>query len=500
MKLPSRRFYEFSSFRVDVAERTLLRDGEPVPLTPKVFDILLVLLENAGRTVEKDRLMDEVWTDTIVEEGNLNRNISTLRKVLGDDAQSQRFIKTIPKCGYRFTSEIREIIEDEAQVVIEDRTRFRLRYTDEEGKSGFPGKLAKASGLVFLLLLGAFAGVVAWFWLTAGAAESRTSAVVNQEDKNEALRLYRQGREHWRTRDGKDLHEAIVLFEAAIARDPGFARAHAALGDAYAFDLRLWRKAEKSARKALALDPEMGEAHATIGLVKMMWEWDFEEAEREFKQAIRLTPDYAPAHQWYAINLHAIGYAGHAAHTEMQKAIELDPESVSINADLCQTLYFLWRFEEAEQQCRRTLKLDPESDGAYQYLFEIYSTVGRHEDAVQTYIKMKELALSPLPPEVMTRVRAAFERGGHVAFRRELISFMSESWPQNYRIARQYAWMGEQDEAFVHLEKALNEREFDMFLFIADPAFLRYKGDPRYDELVEKMRNSSVPSQTPKQE
>ena len=77
-------FYEFGRFRLSTADRVLLRQGDLVPLTPKVFDILLALVENGGRLVEKEDLMKRVWPDTFVEEGNLTQNISLLRKALGD--------------------------------------------------------------------------------------------------------------------------------------------------------------------------------------------------------------------------------------------------------------------------------------------------------------------------------------------------------------------------------------------------------------------------------
>ena len=107
-----KRFFEFDRFRVDVAERELRRDGMRVPLTPKVFDMLLVLLEHRGRTVEKDQLIREVWGTVYVEDGSLNRSVSTLRKALGDDPSEQRFIKTVPKRGYRFTDKVTEAVEN----------------------------------------------------------------------------------------------------------------------------------------------------------------------------------------------------------------------------------------------------------------------------------------------------------------------------------------------------------------------------------------------------
>ena len=101
--------YEFGPFRLDPAEHTLLREGQPIPLRPKVFDILLVLIENHGHLVEKDSLMSSVWTEQFVEEGNINKNISMLRRALGEGENGQQFIETVPKRGYRFIAEVRKV-------------------------------------------------------------------------------------------------------------------------------------------------------------------------------------------------------------------------------------------------------------------------------------------------------------------------------------------------------------------------------------------------------
>src|SRR6476620_2291191 len=102
------RSYEFGRFRLNVAERVLLREGELVPLTPKVFDILLTLVENSGQVVSKDDLMKRVWPNTFVEEGNLTQNISLLRKALGETPGGVQFIETVPRRGYRFVAETSE--------------------------------------------------------------------------------------------------------------------------------------------------------------------------------------------------------------------------------------------------------------------------------------------------------------------------------------------------------------------------------------------------------
>lgn len=108
MGQPDSHSYEFGRFRLKTAERILLREGELVPLTPKVFDILITLVENSGQVVAKDDLMKRVWPSTYVEEGNLTQNISLLRKALGETPGGVQFIETVPRRGYRFVADINQ--------------------------------------------------------------------------------------------------------------------------------------------------------------------------------------------------------------------------------------------------------------------------------------------------------------------------------------------------------------------------------------------------------
>lgn len=98
--------YSFDEFEIDAGNRTCARAGEVVPLTGKVFDVLLTFVENPGRLLGKDELMGHVWPDEFVEEGNLARNVSTLRKALGDTGREHRFIATVQGRGYRFIADV----------------------------------------------------------------------------------------------------------------------------------------------------------------------------------------------------------------------------------------------------------------------------------------------------------------------------------------------------------------------------------------------------------
>lgn len=126
----SQRFYEFDDFLLDARQRLLYLDGEPLDLTPKVFDLLLELVRNSGRVLEKRELMERIWPDSFVEEANLTQHISTLRKKLGRGEDKQRYIMTVPGRGYRFLAPVREW-DDDALVTVHERVRTRVVIEEE---------------------------------------------------------------------------------------------------------------------------------------------------------------------------------------------------------------------------------------------------------------------------------------------------------------------------------------------------------------------------------
>src|ERR1044072_6632119 len=107
MSSQEKQLYEFGPFRLDPVRRRLLRDGEPVQLTPKAFETLLALVQQSGKTVEKDDLMRRSWPGVVVEDNNRNQTITARRKCLDDSRQECRYIATIPGLGYRFVAEVK---------------------------------------------------------------------------------------------------------------------------------------------------------------------------------------------------------------------------------------------------------------------------------------------------------------------------------------------------------------------------------------------------------
>jgi DNA-binding winged helix-turn-helix (wHTH) protein/pimeloyl-ACP methyl ester carboxylesterase len=127
--IADRRAYRFGPFHLDVRERRLSRDGEVIPLRLKVFDTLRVLVENSGRLVTKQELLDTVWPETTVEENNLNHNVSVLRKALGEKATGQQYIETVPRVGYRFAAPVEAAVaQTAASAASIAKARQDIRY------------------------------------------------------------------------------------------------------------------------------------------------------------------------------------------------------------------------------------------------------------------------------------------------------------------------------------------------------------------------------------
>jgi DNA-binding winged helix-turn-helix (wHTH) protein/Tol biopolymer transport system component len=161
--------YEFGSFQLDSRERLLLRDGKVIPLTPKVFDTLLLLVQNSGHLVLKDDLMTAVWPDSFVEEANLSQNVSVLRKALGDTTQNPRYIVTVPGQGYRFAAEVRKVSaggHKAADFLIIPGTGSRVAQEEKEKRvesEQVPRSIA--AGILLILVVIAVVIAAAWWFL-----------------------------------------------------------------------------------------------------------------------------------------------------------------------------------------------------------------------------------------------------------------------------------------------------------------------------------------------
>jgi Tol biopolymer transport system component/DNA-binding winged helix-turn-helix (wHTH) protein len=160
--LKEKHLYTFGDFSLNAEDHALKRGDESVPVTPKMFDLLLVFVQHPGRVLGKDFLLQSVWPDSFVEEGNVTFNIRQLRKALGDDTQSPSYIETVPRRGYRFIAPVQELtLSDESEHPLENAETA-------ESRSGFRRYLAPASAVGAVLLIAGLIGS----WFVLGAAEA----------------------------------------------------------------------------------------------------------------------------------------------------------------------------------------------------------------------------------------------------------------------------------------------------------------------------------------
>lgn len=173
MSLAVNHLYEFGSFRLDTDERVLRRldDGAIVPLTPKVFSTLLLLVENQGRIVSKEEMMSALWADTFVEESNLTFNIRKLRQALGDDAHECRYVETVSRRGYRFKAEVKKVLTDkslDAKDGVTAAPTIEANGLDHSQRSRTERRNRLIAATLFTVALLFSAGAAAWKY-TSGA-------------------------------------------------------------------------------------------------------------------------------------------------------------------------------------------------------------------------------------------------------------------------------------------------------------------------------------------
>ena len=167
MSRQAKHLLEFGPFRIDLEERVLMRDHEAIPLSPKAFETLLVLVQHSERVVLKDDLMKILWPDTFVEESNLSQHISQLRKALGDKAHVPEYIVTVPGRGYRFAQKVVEFPDANGELVVQSHSIERV--TVEETESGHAiASFARLRQRPWNWILGISAGVVLTLIVVAG--------------------------------------------------------------------------------------------------------------------------------------------------------------------------------------------------------------------------------------------------------------------------------------------------------------------------------------------
>ena len=458
--------YQFGVFQLDPAERRLLRNGDPVFLAPKLFEILTVLVERRGHLVSKADLMTRVWPDTVVEEANLTVSISALRKVLGADT-----IETVPKAGYRFGVPVSVPTGDAGAPAAPPPTR-----TDGKRRP-LPATAAHrwwmVAGMVVTVIVVVYTSwprtsphsdsdpialAVLPFADLGGDprqeyfADGLTEEMITRLGRLQPARLRviaRTSSMHYKNTTqrvdeiARELGVAYVL-EGSVRRDAGRVRISARLIDGRD-QTPLWAEtydrdeasvhaiqaevSERVARSlAVALLPHQRQALARASTrspvaheayLRGRYHWNkrtpaaFERALRYFEQAIEADPGYAAAYAGLADTYGLIGvyaYAVMPPHEVMPKARAAALKALSIDDSLSEAhaslgwvaFIYDWDSETAERELRRSMELNPSYATARMWYSRLLASRGRLEAALAEVRRAK--ALDPVSRQISTRV------------------------------------------------------------------------------------------------
>jgi TolB-like protein/DNA-binding winged helix-turn-helix (wHTH) protein len=402
-------------------KRRLLRDGEPIKLTPKAFDLLLLLVEERGRTVEKNELLEKIWPGTAVEENNLNQNITALRKSLGDSRHESQYIATIPSVGYRFVADVRKIDVEDLRVNFENPVKETFRPA--------PSRIRYALPLLALLILAAL--VYAFYTRNKPApvaissilvlplqnlsgdpeqeyfADGMTDALIGDLARIGSLQvisrtssMHYKGTKKSLPEIARELNVDAVV-EGTVQRSGDRVVIRAQLIHA-ATDRHLWVNTyERGVRDVLDLQSEIAQSIAREVQIKMTpaeqarltssrpvrpkafddylqgrylyWNKRTEENLHKsiayFQNALTEDPDYALAYAGLADCYNAMGTvqvgalppleARRRAEEAASKALELDSSLAEAHSTLGQVKHYNWDWAAAEKDFKRALELNP---------------------------------------------------------------------------------------------------------------------------------------------
>ncbi len=329
------------------------------------------------------------------------------------------------------------------------------------------------------------------------SGEEQKRLTKHYTDNAEAYQLYLKGRYFWNKRTEDGFNRGIAQFKQAVEKDSNYALAYAGLADSYigltfynfAAPDETMPEAKEAAMNALAIDNTLAEAHASLAHILMNYYWNWQEAEKAFKLSIELNPDYATAHQWYAIHyLTATGRLEEALQ-EMKQALELEPTSLVMNAFMGATLYFAGRYDEALEQCRMTIEMDPNFAVPHWYLGLAYEQKRMFDDAISEF--RKAIALSGGSPLMKAALGHAYAASNNrveaTRILNELKELSKHRYVSSYEVAAIYVALGENEQAFRFLESAYKEHCFHLVYLTVWPQFGAVSSDPRFQDLVQRI-------------
>jgi TolB-like protein/Tfp pilus assembly protein PilF len=477
--------YEFDGFRIEPDTCSLLHDGVPVGLTPKVFDTLLYLVMHKGVVLQTETLMQAIWPDTVVEENNLNQNISTLRRVLGEKRGEKRYILTVPGKGYRFIAPVavsvassRQSSEPSSRTDPHDSACLHLAVLPFENLGAGPEREYFADGLTEETIAALGQADPHHFKVigrTSVMRYKRTTKSLSEigRELNTAYLVESSLRgEGGRLRITSKLIrvlDQVQIWSASYDSEPSSMLAfQRELSIAIAEQIRLRLSPEqltalgrRQTRNAEAYDIYLRGRHHWNQLTPQSTRI----AVDYFMRSTKLDPKYALAWSGLADAYSSSPVNGDAsplvvwplAREAASKAVRSEPELAEVQASLAFLNFWLeWDWTVAETAARKATALDPSYPLAHRFLGIVLSHSGRHAEAQLAMRRAREL--DPFyPMQHALSAQAAFvarEYSTAAQFARQAMVVDPEFWIGHLQLAQADVELGENESAFRELNIA----------------------------------------------
>lgn len=471
---------------LDLARQVMRIGDDDVRLRPKTFDVLTMLVRHAGQVVSKQRLIEAVWGDVAVTDDSLVQCLVEIRRALGDGHFA---IRTVRGRGYLLDGEVTAVspvsesghlpapaaAAPMAPPVVAPRTPRRWAFG------------AVGAGIVLSVLAAVAAFDPRWRQPDTPALQDSMNVEARSE-LDAGLGLLRISRAQ------TDLQQARERFARAVALDPAYAAAHAALGNVLVLQsgfgvqpaLELLPLAGASARRAVALDPTLAAGWQALAHVQTQGDWDWAAAEQSYRRAIALDPS-AQFNVIYAHLLVGIGRIEDAV-AESDRLLAIDPASPVRLASNCIVKYLARRYAAALAACDRSVQVDPTYSNSHFWRALVLTEVGRHEEAMQAALTARR-AMAFAPTWVVGYLHA---RAGRIAEAREVLRAVQARALTTYvppvEMAFLLATVGERAQALDWLERAHRHNGPWMELLAVHPAADPLRAEPRFRALLAALR------------
>jgi serine/threonine-protein kinase len=315
-------------------------------------------------------------------------------------------------------------------------------------------------------------------------------------DNLDAYTLYLKGR-YFLGKRGESLPRALDCFAKAVEQDASYALAHAGIADAYS--LLAWYgfmapadvmpRAKAAATTALGIDDTLPEAHASLAYVRMHFDWDWVGAEEAFRRAMALSRNQATTRQWFSEYLTAVGRLEDALR-EAEEAQVLEPLNLIVTTRLGDAWYCVHQYDRAVHECRKAVEMDPAFVPAHLWLGLSQLSKGDTDEAVRTLEGARSLPGAG-PSLMLAALGYAYGVCGRAATAESVLSQLlalgSGRHVSALHVALVYLGLGQTDQVFDWLQRALEERASLLVRVKADPLFDRIRTDPRFKELLRRM-------------